>query len=92
MQSFLFLILIKILYSNHFSNGAKWAHRRKTIQPAFHFTILETYLRVMNEQAAVLVDQIGQKILAESSKRKEGTILNMVPLLTYAALDIIMGR
>ena len=46
----------------------------------------------MNEQAAILVDQIHKKILAESSKREEGTILNMVPLLTYAALDIIMGR
>lgn len=69
------------------SDGKKWLARRKMLTPAFHFNILETFLSTMNEQAQVLVSIMQQKVSSTSS-----AVIDVVPLITYAALDIICGE
>jgi cytochrome P450 len=64
------------------SNGAKWHTRRKLLTPTFHFKILQDFVGVMNEQARVLVNEVFLK--QDLSKP-----VNVAPLVTHAALDII---
>ncbi|CAG7837655.1 unnamed protein product [Allacma fusca] len=69
--------------------GEKWYKRRRMLTPAFHFSILETFQHVFNEQSAVLV-----KIMREKLEDKENIEMNS--LFSLCALDIIsetaMGR
>ncbi|KAE8746742.1 Cytochrome P450 CYP4c [Frankliniella occidentalis] len=71
------------------SSGAKWHRRRKVLTPAFHFRILDDFIDVFREQAAVLADKM--EALAGDP---EG--FNVFPLVTLCTLDIIcetaMGR
>ncbi|CAL8148227.1 unnamed protein product [Orchesella dallaii] len=62
------------------SRGSKWFHRRKQLTPAFHFQILEDFLRVFNEQCAVF------KIALEG---KGNTKFDVFPVITLCTLDII---
>lgn len=59
---------------------------RKMLTPTFHFNILEVFFPIMCEQSNVLV-----KILREKVTAKED-ILDVVPLITNCALDIICGK
>lgn len=68
------------------SSGKKWFQRRKMLTPAFHFNILEAFLPAMNEQSQVLVTKIRQQVIESQEK---GAVLDVVPYITYAALDII---
>ncbi|XP_051939749.1 cytochrome P450 4V2 [Hippocampus zosterae] len=63
------------------STGPKWRQRRKMLTPTFHFTILQDFLEVMNEQAEVLVTK-----LASQAGRGAFNCFNYV---TLCALDII---
>lgn len=69
------------------SGGEKWFRRRKQLTPAFHFKILEDFLRVFNEQSAVL-----RNVLEKKGSQK----FDVFPVITHCALDIIcetaMGR
>lgn len=58
----------------------KWRRRRKILTPAFHFRILNDFLPVINEQAAVLVGKIAEY---------RGSSLDFVPLSCHCALDVI---
>ena len=62
------------------STGTKWQKRRKLITPAFHFTILETFLETMNENIATLTDRLA----AGGSRLQE-----IWPMVSDAALDTI---
>lgn len=55
--------------------------------PTFHFNILEQFLEIMNDNANILIKVIRQKISDNITAEREG--LNIVPLFTNVALDII---
>eukprot|EP00090_Calanus_glacialis_P018963 TRINITY_DN29285_c0_g1_i1.p1 TRINITY_DN29285_c0_g1~~TRINITY_DN29285_c0_g1_i1.p1 ORF type:complete len:506 (-),score=75.50 TRINITY_DN29285_c0_g1_i1:15-1532(-) len=63
------------------STGAKWHARRKLLTQAFHFQILEDFLDIMNNHAAILC----QKIERDS----EGVEMDIFPVVAFCALDII---
>ncbi|XP_045444893.1 cytochrome P450 4V2 isoform X1 [Pipistrellus kuhlii] len=63
------------------STGNKWRSRRKLLTPTFHFTILEEFLDVMNEQANILVKKL--------EKHVDGEKFNCFFYITLCALDII---
>lgn len=63
------------------STGNKWRSRRKMLTPTFHFTILEDFLDVMNEQANILVDKLENHV-------NQGAF-NCFFHITLCALDII---
>jgi len=50
------------------------------LTPAFHFSILDQFMRVFSEQANILVDKLRQT---------EGARIDIFPLVTRATLDII---
>lgn len=52
--------------------------------PTFHFSILADFLEVMNEQAEILVEKLGQ--------RAGKGPFNCFSYVTLCALDIICGR
>ncbi|XP_043208338.1 cytochrome P450 4V2-like isoform X3 [Amphibalanus amphitrite] len=62
------------------STGTKWHKRRKMLTPAFHFTILDQFMDVFNEQSQVLVAKL---------KDTGGQRVNVFPFITKATLDII---
>lgn len=66
------------------STGNKWRSRRKLLTPTFHFTILEDFLDVMNEQANILVDKLENHV-------NQGAF-NCFVHITLCALDIICGK
>lgn len=66
------------------STGNKWRSRRKLLTPTFHFTILEDFLDVMNEQATILVNKLEKHVNQEA--------FNCFFYITLCALDIICGK
>ncbi|CAB3369782.1 Hypothetical predicted protein [Cloeon dipterum] len=66
------------------STGSKWHSRRKLLTPAFHFKILEQFVPVFAENTAILVEILKKKIKSNNSAP-----VNIVPLVTHCALDII---
>ena len=40
------------------STGDKWKSRRRLITPTFHFKILNDFVKVFQEQAAILVSHL----------------------------------
>ncbi|KAM5264054.1 cytochrome P450 4V2 [Ctenodactylus gundi] len=63
------------------STGNKWRSRRKMLTPTFHFTILEDFLDIMNEQANILVNKLKKHANQEA--------FNCFFYITLCALDII---
>ncbi|XP_075866768.1 cytochrome P450 4V2 isoform X2 [Microcebus murinus] len=63
------------------STGNKWRSRRKMLTPTFHFTILEDFLDIMNEQANILVNKLEKHVNQEA--------FNCFFYITLCALDII---
>ncbi|GFT66199.1 cytochrome P450 4C1 [Trichonephila clavipes] len=64
-----------------FSTGKKWRRRRKLLTPAFHFSILDEFIPVFQEQSNVLVSKL-QSLVHEPW-------VDVVPLMTACTLDII---
>ena len=42
----------------YFSDGLKWKTRRRLITPTFHFSTLNTFLQVFEEQSKILVSNL----------------------------------
>lgn len=72
--------------------GRKWHSNRKLLTPAFHFTILESFVPVMARNAKILVDNL-EKMAKEN---KDGVVDDLSRPILLCALDVIcetaMGR
>uniref|UniRef100_A0A336MRC1 CSON004758 protein n=1 Tax=Culicoides sonorensis TaxID=179676 RepID=A0A336MRC1_CULSO len=63
------------------SHGPKWHSRRKILTHAFHFKILDDFVRVFDLKADVLVKQIN--------KHLNGPAFDVCPYVTLYTLDVI---
>ncbi|XP_029200943.2 cytochrome P450 4V2-like isoform X1 [Acropora millepora] len=63
------------------SNGAKWKARRRLITPAFHFQVLNHFIKVFEEQAVIMISHL--------EKRVNKGVFNIMPCISRCALDII---
>ncbi|CAG9837629.1 unnamed protein product [Diabrotica balteata] len=63
------------------NSGSLWQQRRKILTPAFHFSILQEFVKVFNKETARLVENIKQE------NKKSAT--NIVPLISQTALNTI---
>uniref|UniRef100_A0A1I7SVN6 Cytochrome P450 n=1 Tax=Bursaphelenchus xylophilus TaxID=6326 RepID=A0A1I7SVN6_BURXY len=64
------------------SKGDKWRSRRKLITPAFHFSMLNQYHQVQDEEAKILVDVLERYAVS-------GESFDAFPYVKRCALDII---
>jgi cytochrome P450 len=67
-----------------FFAGNKWQGRRKSLTPAFHFKILEDYLKVFNINSQILVEKLGEKV--------GEPFVDIISYVTMCTLDIICGN
>lgn len=65
------------------SNGKKWFQRRKIITPAFHFKILEQFVDSFHKHGDVFVEKL---------KSFQGKEIDVFPLISLYALDVICGN
>ena len=65
------------------SNGQKWFSRRKIITPTFHFKILEQFTEVFDKHS---------KIFVRNLEKTKGQSVDVFPLITLCALDVICGK
>ncbi|XP_057367282.1 cytochrome P450 4C1-like [Daphnia carinata] len=68
------------------SSGDLWRSRRKMLTPAFHFSILNSFIEVFNEQSRILCG-ILDDVCASFAERKAE--IDVYPYLTKCSLDII---
>ncbi|EFX88388.1 hypothetical protein DAPPUDRAFT_311386 [Daphnia pulex] len=68
------------------SSGDLWRSRRKLLTPAFHFSILNSFVEVFNEQSRILCGIIGD--ICQSFADGKGE-MDVYPLITRCSLDII---
>jgi cytochrome P450 family 4 len=64
------------------SSGKKWFTRRKLLTPGFHFSILEKFVEIMNDQGNVFVENL---------KKYDGKQVDIFPLTNFYALDTVCG-
>lgn len=60
---------------------AKWQKRRKILTPAFHFSILEDFVQVMNQQANVLTNILRKHV--------NGDGFDIFPYISLYTMDVI---
>lgn len=65
------------------SKGQKWHQRRKIITPAFHFKILEQFVEMMDRHGDIFVEKL---------KKIDGKEVDIFPLISLYALDVICGK
>lgn len=63
------------------SMGQKWFNRRKVITPAFHFSILQSFVQIFDRNGEIFVDNL--------SKHES---VNVFPFTLLCALDNICGE
>ncbi|XP_034482839.1 cytochrome P450 4d8 [Drosophila innubila] len=64
------------------SDGKLWHQRRKIITPTFHFSILEQFVEVFDQQSNICIQRLEQ--MADGK-----TTFDVYPFICLAALDII---
>lgn len=63
------------------SSGQKWFARRKVITPAFHFSILQSFVDIFDRNADIFVNKLSQF-----------EFVDIFPLTLLCALDNICGE
>ncbi|XP_035900604.1 cytochrome P450 4d2-like isoform X1 [Anopheles stephensi] len=63
------------------STGQKWFNKRKILTPAFHFKILDQFIEVFHKQSNIMAVRLRPAA--------NGSLVNIYPYVTLAALDII---
>lgn len=66
------------------STNQKWTVRRKALTPAFHFKILDEFVKVFDQQSSILIE----KLKAFDGKGP----FNVFPVVAMSALDVICGN
>ena len=62
------------------STGTKWKSRRKLITPTFHFRILDQFIALINHHSNILIKKL---------KESKEEAVDIMPLITRCALDVI---
>jgi cytochrome P450 family 4 len=73
------------LFTSRFLPGQHWFNHRRLITPTFHFNVLESFCDVFSENSKILVEELERA-------SADGITVNIYPLITKAALDIICGE
>ena len=60
-----------------FSDGSKWKTRRRLITPTFHFRILNDFIQVFEEQAAILVKHLEVMDIRIPWEGRQGKLYNV---------------
>ncbi|XP_032789185.2 cytochrome P450 4C1 [Daphnia magna] len=68
------------------SSGDLWRSRRKMLTPAFHFSILNSFIEVFNEQSRILCGILDDMCASFAERKAE---IDVYPYLTKCSLDII---
>ncbi|XP_055694693.1 cytochrome P450 4d2-like [Lutzomyia longipalpis] len=63
------------------TTGKKWHIRRKIITPAFHFKILDNFVKIFDKQARIFVKKLGQF--------DPGSSVDVYPLVSLLTFDVI---
>ena len=64
--------------------GNKWQTRRKMLTPAFHFSVLQQFIDIFDEQGTSLVKYL--------KSQGDETVKDIVPLFTKYTLSTICGN
>ena len=67
--------------------GAKWKNRRRLLTPAFHFQILNTFIEVFNKKSVDCA-----RVLDKAVGQNDGNEIDVYPIITQCALEIICGN
>ncbi|XP_057367283.1 cytochrome P450 4C1-like [Daphnia carinata] len=68
------------------NSGDLWRSRRKMLTPAFHFSILNSFIEVFNEQSRILCGILDDVCASFAEGKAE---IDVYPFLTKCSLDII---
>lgn len=63
------------------SSGKKWHKRRKIITPAFHFSILEQFAEIFDQQSRIMASRLW--------KVCDGRTVDIHPFVSQMALDVV---
>jgi cytochrome P450 family 4 len=66
------------------TTGQKWHTHRKMITPAFHFSILDSFVEVFSEKSGILVRKLQKEVGSQG--------FDIYPYITNCTLDIICGK
>ncbi|EEB15501.1 cytochrome P-450, putative [Pediculus humanus corporis] len=64
------------------AHGEKWASHRKLITPSFHFTVLQSFIEIFQENSNILINKLND--VADSDKA-----VDIFPFITLCLLDVI---
>ncbi|XP_059222356.1 cytochrome P450 4d2 [Stomoxys calcitrans] len=77
------------------SHGPKWLARRRAITPAFHFQILDNFVNIFDQQAAIFASKLGKNSAEKNTSLEEITsaamnyTVDVEHFIALATLDVI---
>ncbi|EEB15503.1 cytochrome P-450, putative [Pediculus humanus corporis] len=64
------------------AHGKKWASHRKLITPSFHFTVLQSFIEIFQENSNILINKLNK--MADTNE-----VIDIYQYITLCLLDII---